>query len=84
MWESGEASDTACDRRKSCGGIPESLTPRKRRSKGKRPPLVAYLLHFCKQSIGTLDLPLAQFSKRHLLEVDLRMSRKERIQELGF
>lgn len=34
--------------------------------------LVANLLYFSEESIGTLNLPFAQFSKGHLLEVDLR------------
>lgn len=34
--------------------------------------LVTHLLYFSEQSVGALDLPLAQLSERHLLEINLR------------
>lgn len=37
--------------------------------------LVTDLLYFSKESVGTLNLPLAQLSEGHLLEVDLKTRR---------
>lgn len=39
--------------------------------------LVADLLYFSEESVGTLDLPLTQLSEGHLLEVNLETGKEK-------